>query len=96
MYSYYTNDKKSGIEDDEILELLEEFFISLNYDTDLYYGVQQGDNGQSMVLGGFDKDGNSMYNELKTKNIIDDIYAIGEKILKKPELLFRLLFFVIF
>ena len=64
MYSYYTNDKKSGIEDDEILELLEEFFISLNYDTDLYHGVQQGDNGQSMVLGGFDIDGKSMYNEL--------------------------------
>jgi len=64
MYSYYANAKKAGTSDDEILELLEEFFISLNYDTDLYNGIQQGDNGQSMVLGGFDIDGKSMYNEL--------------------------------
>lgn len=30
----------------------------------MYYGAQQGDNGQSMVLGGIDKDGNDCYNEL--------------------------------
>lgn len=64
MYPYYKKAKKEGSTDEEILELIEEFFISLNYDTDLYPGVQQGDNGQSMVLGGFDKDGKSMYNEL--------------------------------
>lgn len=64
MYSYYLNDKRNGVSDDEIFELVEAFFISINYDTDLYSGVQQGDNGQSMVLGGFDKYGNSMYNEL--------------------------------
>lgn len=33
-------------------ELLEEFFLSFNRDSDLYTGVQQGDNGQSMMLGG--------------------------------------------
>ena len=33
-------------------ELLAEFFISLNKDSDLYPGVQQGDNGQSLMLGG--------------------------------------------
>ena len=64
MYSFYQTEKKAGKSNDEILEMIEEFFISLNYDTDLYHGIQQGDNGQSMVLGGFDKDGNSMYNEL--------------------------------
>lgn len=36
------------------LEAVEEFFISLNKDSDLYPGVQQGDNGQTMVLGGCD------------------------------------------
>lgn len=64
MYSYYLNDKKAGVSDEEIFELIEAFFITLNFDSDLYIGVQQGDNGQSMVLGGFDKDGKSMYNEL--------------------------------
>ena len=64
MYNYYLHDKKNGITDDEILETIELFFISLNLDTDLYQGVQQGDNGQSIVLAGFDKDGNYLYNEL--------------------------------
>ena len=36
----------------EAQELLEEFFISLNKDSDLYPGIQQGDNGQSLMLGG--------------------------------------------
>ena len=43
---------------------MESFFIAINRDTDLYSGVQQGDNGQSLVLGGFDKAGNSQFNEL--------------------------------
>lgn len=66
MYPFYKADRARGVSDDEIFETLEAFFISLNYDTDLYFGIQQGDNGQSMVLGGYDKDGNSMYNELST------------------------------
>ncbi len=64
IYPFYNHDKDAGVSDEILFEELEEFFISLNKDTDLYRGVQQGDNGQSMVLGGFDKDGNSMYNEL--------------------------------
>ncbi len=64
LYPYYVKEKESGATDDQILELIEEFFISLNYDTDLYHGMQQGDNGQSIVLGGFDGNGNNMYNEL--------------------------------
>jgi pyruvate-formate lyase len=45
-------------------ELLAEFFISLNKDSDLYPGVQQGDNGQSLMLGGVTRDGSDAANEL--------------------------------
>ncbi len=45
-------------------ELLAEFFISLNKDSDLYPGVQQGDNGQSLTLGGVTPDGANAVNEL--------------------------------
>jgi formate C-acetyltransferase len=45
-------------------ELLAEFFISLNKDSDLYPGVQQGDNGQSLMLGGTTRDGQDAVNEL--------------------------------
>ncbi len=64
MYSFYQSDKAAGVTDEEIFETIEAFFISINFDIDLFFGVQQGDNGQSLVLGGFDKAGNSMYNEL--------------------------------
>jgi pyruvate-formate lyase len=45
-------------------ELLAEFFISLNKDSDLYPGVQQGDNGQSLTLGGTTPEGITAVNEL--------------------------------
>ena len=61
---YYDISKKSGMSDEQLLELTELFFIALNLDTDLYFGVQAGDNGQSMVLGGCDKDGRDAFNEL--------------------------------
>lgn len=62
---YYRNDLNSGIlKKDEANELLKEFFVSLNKDTDLYFGVQQGDNGQSMMLGGCKPDGSDGVNEL--------------------------------
>ncbi len=64
MYPFYLKDKANGTSDDEIFETIENFFISLNFDTDLYFGMQLGDNGQSMVLGGYDKDGKYLYNEL--------------------------------
>jgi len=64
MYPYYLKDLSNGVSKDEIFETLELFFISLNYDSDIYIGVQQGDNGQSLMLGGFDKEGRSTYNEL--------------------------------
>ena len=64
MYEYYQNDIRAGKSREELLELIELYFISLNIDTDTYHGIQQGDNGQSMVLGGYDLDGNDMFNEL--------------------------------
>ena len=65
MYPYYKKDIENGtLTNDEALELVEDFFLSFNKDSDLYNGVQQGDNGQSMVLGGTDKDGNDCFNEL--------------------------------
>ena len=45
-------------------ELLAEFFISLNKDSDLYPGVQQGDNGQTLCLGGVDREGHPAVNEI--------------------------------
>ncbi len=65
MYPYLKADIEKGILDkDSALELVEDFFLSFNKDSDLYPGVQQGDNGQSMVLGGVDKDGNDGFNLL--------------------------------
>lgn len=65
MYSFYEEDIRTGrLTKEGALELLEEFFISLNKDSDLYTGMQQGDNGQSMVLGGMCPDGTESYNEL--------------------------------
>jgi pyruvate-formate lyase len=64
MYPYYLHDINNGTTDDEILECMEEFFVSINIDTDLYIGVQQGDNGQSMVLGGCDLSGNDAFTKL--------------------------------
>ena len=46
------------------LELTEDFFLSFNKDSDLYPGVQQGDNGQSMMLGGTDGSGRQVFGML--------------------------------
>ena len=64
MYPYYLMSKDRGMTEEQALELIEEFFISINRDCDVLTGIQVGDNGQSMVLGGFDGEGKSMYNEL--------------------------------
>lgn len=62
---YLQSDLDSGRLDLEAAEqLLAEFFISLNKDSDLYPGVQQGDNGQTLTLGGVKPDGASAVNEL--------------------------------
>ena len=64
MKPYYDASRAAGATDEEILELTESFFISLNFDTDLYQGMQVGDNGQSMVLGGVSADGKTRENPL--------------------------------
>ena len=62
---YYEHDVRCGlILESEALELLEEFFIACNRDSDLYLGVQQGDNGQSVMLGGCDREGKNVFNAL--------------------------------
>ena len=50
--------------DDNSLELVEEFFLACNRDSDLYQGVQMGDNGQSLMLGGLNPDGTDSWNAL--------------------------------
>lgn len=65
IYPYLKADIEKGILNRETaLSLLEDFFLSFNKDSDLYVGVQQGDNGQSMMLGGVDENGNEVFNLL--------------------------------
>ena len=64
-YPYLKDDLASGrLTCDEALEVLEEFFLTFNIDSDLYCGVQQGDNGQSVMIGGCDADGGDAWNIL--------------------------------
>ncbi len=65
MYPYFKRDIESGsLTEIQALEYLEEFFLSLNRDSDLYPGMQQGDNGQSLVLGGMTPEGKDGFNRL--------------------------------
>ena len=65
MYPYLRADMEKGLYTRETaLEMVEDFFLSFNKDSDLYPGVQQGDNGQSMVLGGMDENGEEIFNLL--------------------------------
>lgn len=65
MYPYLKADMEKGLYTEETaLEMVEDFFLSFNKDSDLYPGVQQGDNGQSLVLGGMDENGNEVFNLL--------------------------------
>ena len=53
MWPYLEKELAEGtLTETSALELLEDFFLSFNKDSDLYPGVQQGDNGQSLMLGG--------------------------------------------
>ena len=62
---YFEADRAAGrLDDAGALELLEEFFVACNRDSDLYVGVQQGDNGQSVMLGGVTRDGAPAFNDL--------------------------------
>lgn len=64
MYPYFKKDMDAGVYTMEsALELVEDFFLSFNKDSDTYVGVQQGDNGQSLALGGLDENGNEVFND---------------------------------
>ena len=56
--------------------LLAEFFIALNKDSDLYPGIQQGDNGQSLMLGGLRRDGGDGVNPL-TSMVLRAAWAVA-------------------
>lgn len=64
MYPFFCADTAGGASAEEIFNLTEEFFVSINFDIDIYFGMQTGDDGQSMMLGGLDADGNEGFNEL--------------------------------
>ena len=65
MFPYLKADLEAGREtEDSAFELLEAFFLACNRDSDLYPGMQQGDNGQSLVLGGMLPDGTEGFNLL--------------------------------
>ncbi|MBQ9786663.1 MAG: pyruvate formate-lyase [Lentisphaeria bacterium] len=83
LLEFYRRDLASGKETEESArELLTEFFIMLSRDYDLYDGVQRGDNGQSMVLGGTLPDGSNGDNELTILllDIAADLAMIEPKI----------------
>lgn len=86
MMPYLADDLQAGRETEEsALELVEAFFLACNRDSDLYQGMQQGDNGQSMVLGGMTPDGGDGYN-LLTGLCLD---ACGELMLIDPKINLR-------
>ena len=86
MWPYLRADLEQGrLDEAGALELLEEFFISLNKDSDLYPGVQQGDNGQSMTLGGMDAQGQTSVNPLTALCL----QASGELCLIDPKINLR-------
>ena len=86
LYPYYEADIRSGrLTDETALEEIEEFFIACNRDSDLYIGVQQGDNGQSVMLGGVTRDGKPAFNALSRLCLT----ACGELKLVDPKINLR-------
>ena len=62
---YLQADLDAGrLTEEDALEWLTEFFLTFNRDSGLYVGVQQGDNGQSLMLGGCDAKGRDASNLL--------------------------------
>ncbi len=65
LIDYYRNDIATGRETPESArELIAEFFLILCRDYDIFDGMQRGDNGQSVMLGGCRRDGSPAENEL--------------------------------
>lgn len=83
MWPYLEADlKKRFITLDEAEELLMEFFISVNKDTNVYPGIQRGDNGQTLILGGVTVDGKDAENPLTgmTLKVASDLGLADPKI----------------
>jgi formate C-acetyltransferase len=83
MWPYLQADLDNGrLDENEAADLLAEFFISLNKDSDLYPGVQQGDNGQTITLGGVARAGNPAINKLTyiALQVSRDVSMIDPKI----------------
>ncbi|MBD3385918.1 hypothetical protein GF407_13455 [candidate division KSB1 bacterium] len=83
MWPYLKADLNSGRLDIEgAEEILAEFFISLNKDSDFYPGVQQGDNGQTLMVGGVTPEGIDGCNELTRMvlRVACDVAMIDPKI----------------
>lgn len=82
MKPYFDISLRGGATQEELAELTELFFISLNFDGDIYFGIQQGDNGQSMMLGGCDKESRQVWNELSEicLQASEDLQLIDPKI----------------
>ena len=86
LFPYLDADLKAGrLTEETALEELEEFFIACNRDSDLYIGVQQGDNGQSVMLGGVTRDGKPAFNVLSRLAM----QACGELKLVDPKINLR-------
>jgi pyruvate-formate lyase len=83
MWPYLETDLASGsLNIAEAEDLLAEFFISLNKDSDLYPGELQGDNGQTLTIGGVKPDGTTAVNELTRMvlRVSRDVAMIDPKI----------------
>ena len=83
LYPYLENDlDNSIINKQEAYDLLNEFFLSLNIDNDIYPGVQPGDNGQSLMLGGKTWDGSYLFNDISRMSLkaSEDLKLIDPKI----------------
>lgn len=83
LIDFYRRDIAAGRESEESArELLSEFFLILCRDYDIFTGVQTGDNGQSLMVGGCKRDGSSAENELTTllMDISADLKMIDPKI----------------
>ena len=76
IYIYYIKGIESGTcSREEAKELIEEFFLMCNKDSDLYPGMQQGDNGQSIVLAGRSASGKYLWNEV-SKICLESSYEL--------------------
>ncbi|WP_288594388.1 pyruvate formate lyase family protein [uncultured Victivallis sp.] len=80
---FYTNGLRRGeFNREEAAELFAEFFMMLNRDCDLYSMVQQGDDGESLMLGGCRRDGSDGVNDLTLLllEVAYDVSMINPKI----------------